>query len=341
MKISLLLPTNRTSNSALARIFEAAALDPARFEVIVRDNSEDKQKEEILRSIHSGAMRLHSVPTCNAFANPIEALRLATGEFVLFQADDDWVFAKALSELHELATVVEHDPSVSCVTGGYLLETSSASGLFQYRNIDSEDSAIRLREYLTAGAPNVLFYSIVKRDNATLCFDFLERLPFHFSYHDQLVSLMYVALGRVPHLQRVFYHYDMSEWETMDKGYAKDQGFYVAAGLPPAFDRLHSLLCGLEGALLLNSALLAPRLSGQGTALASIWFAYHFERFRLLDRPGIASGPEVPAVEAVRSKLLAQDDGVNFNEVLLDVTDAIDTVDQDGARRYFEFWSTL
>jgi hypothetical protein len=342
MKISLIIPTNRSSHQAIARVFEAAGLDSDRFEVIVHDNSEDEEKHRILRSIRSDAVRLHCVPACSAFENLIGALPLATGQFVLFQADDDWIFSKALLQLHELARSVEHDSSVSCISGTYLLETSTAYGLFQHRNIDANDAETRLREFLTANAPNVLFYSAVRRSLATLCFDVLERLPYHFSYHDQLVSLMYIALGRIPQVPRVFYNYDMGEWETQEKGFAKDQNFYIAAGLPVAFDRLHSLLCGMEGALLMTSSLLADQLAGHGEALARIWFAYHFERFRLLDRPlPAADAPAASSVEAIRRKLVARTRELNVNEILLDVADVIDGVDREGARRYFDFWSAL
>jgi hypothetical protein len=342
MKISLIIPTNRTSNSAVARIFEAAALDASRFEVIVRDNSGDAQKRRLLQSIESDALRVYCAPVCGAFANAIEALRLATGDFVLFQADDDSIFPIALLQMHARASAVIHDSSVSCIAGGYFLETSTASGLFQYRNIDAESAEARLREFLTANAPNVLFYAVVRRAMAALAFDVLERLPYHFSYHDQLVSLMYLALGRIPQVPRAFYHYDMAEWETQDKGFSKDQASYVAAGLPVAFDRLHSLLCGLEGALLMSSTFLASRLAGQGPALAHMWFAYHYERFRLLDRPTPDPASHgTAAVESIRHRLLARSDDFSFNEILLDVADTIESVDRNGARRYFDFWSTL
>ena len=85
MKISLIIPTNRKSYSAIARVLECASLDPERFEVIVRDNSGGEAKYALLSSIDSPTLRLFTVPNQVAFENPIESLRFATGD-VLFLA---------------------------------------------------------------------------------------------------------------------------------------------------------------------------------------------------------------------------------------------------------------
>ena len=340
MKVSIVLPTHRTSNAALARVLECSTLDPDRFEVIVRDNSENESKRAMLRSIMTPSMKLVTAPACGAFENGIEALRAASGEFVFFMADDDWISVRGLQRVHALAQKAAADPSVSCVTGMYFLETTDNAGLLRYPDLDAPDASVRLKAYLDANAPNVLFYSAVRADVARRCFDFFERVPFKFSYHDQLMSMLYLALGRTLQVDGVVYFYDLGEWETAEKTFAKDRAMYVAAGLPPATDQLHYLLCAMEGGLLLNSRVMAGQSFDRGRMI-QLWFGNMFDRFRKFPRPPLDSdGPYAAAVVRLREKWIAQQD-VDLNELLLDVSDALEKHDTGIARGYFEFWSTL
>jgi hypothetical protein len=341
MKISLIIPSNRSSYSAVARILECASLDPAKFELIVRDNSESSKKRDLLARIDSPTLRLFTVENRGAFENPVEALRLATGEFVFFLADDDWWSLRGMEALHALATQVGDDDSVACLTGTYFIESSHQAGLFRYINLDSVDPAARLAGYFKTPAPNVLYYSAVRRPLATFCFAFLEQLPYKFSYHDQLIAMLYLALGRTLQVQRVTYFYDLGEWETWEKSLSKDRSMYVGAGLPIEIDRLHWLLCGMEGGFLLNSQLLAEKGHYDRKQMADLWFAKMFERFKHHHRE---TGYEATAVNEATLKLKNKwisESEVNLSELLFDVCDVIEKADADGAQRYFKFWTGL
>ena len=163
MKISVLIPTNRTSYSAIARVMESASLDPERFEVIIRDNSENPEKRAILESINSPACRLLTVPNRGSVENTVEILRAATGEFVIYLADDDWISTRGLAQLHAVGARAVADPSVSGLTGSYLIETSDATGFFKFDGLDSPDARRRLTGYLQANGPNVLYYAAIRR----------------------------------------------------------------------------------------------------------------------------------------------------------------------------------
>jgi hypothetical protein len=341
MKISLLLPTNRKSHSAIARVLECSALDPDKFEVIVRDNSEDEAKRNLLASISSPALKIFTVPNRGAFENPVEALQLATGDFVFFLADDDWLSIRGVRQLHDLATEVGPDPSVACLTGTYFIETSSQAGLFRYPKLESNDPLTRLAGYFEANGPNVLYYSAVRRSLATLCFEFLKRLPYKFSFHDQLISMVYLALGRILQVDRVVYFYDLGEWETREKSISKDRAMYVDAGLPLEISRLHWLLCGMEGGFLLNSQLLAERGNYDRRQMANLWFANMFKRFRYDHRDAnYDSNVMSEGTLKLKNKWIDEAE-VNLNELLIDVCDVLENVDHVVADRYFQFWSSL
>lgn len=341
MKISVIIPSNRTSDSALARVFETSTLDPDRFELIVRDNSENAKKRSILEMIGSKTLKLYSVPNRGGFENSIEALQLATGEFALFLADDDWISSRGLLQLHALGSQGESDRTVIGATGAFLIETTTATGLLKYSDLDAQDACKRLTGFLKANGPNVLYYSAIRRDLMVFCFRFMEALPYKFSFHDQLMCVMYLAMGRVLQTDRIVYHYDQSDWETLDGTLAKDRTSYVNSGLPIEVDRLHWLICGMEGALLLNSNLLRERASFDRVQLANVWFSANFMRFKHWRREsGYAETPSNAITMKIRDKWL-DNEQVNLNELLLDVCSAFEVTDEEGARRYFDFWSTV
>jgi glycosyltransferase involved in cell wall biosynthesis len=341
MKISLIIPSNRKSYSAIARILECASLDPSRFEVIVRDNSEDEAKRALISRIDSPTFRFVTVPNRGAFENSVEALRLATGEFVFCIADDDWLSARGIEQLHALAARESDDATVACFTGTYFIQSSTQSGLLRYSDLDSDNAAKRLASYLEARAPNVLYYSAVRRSLATFCFSLLERLPYKFSYHDQLIAMLYLALGRTLQIEQVVYFYDLGEWETWEKSLAKDRAMYVDAGLPLEIDRLHWLLCGMEGGFLLNSVLLSEKGTYDRKELSDLWFANMFARFKHHNREtGYDSTAINDGTLKLRNKWISEAE-VNLNELLFDVCDVLEGADQAGAERYFKFWSSL
>ncbi len=324
MKISIIIPTNRVSYSAIARVLESAALDPDKFEVIVRDNSENTRKRALLGMVDSPALRLSTVPNRGAFENGVEALRLSTGEFVFFLADDDWVSFRAIEQLHALATKNAADLSVGCVTGGYLIESSAHSGVLKYAGLDSSDPVQRLSGYLQANAPNVLYYSAVRRSLMSLCYAFLESVPYSFSFHDQLVSMLYLVMGRVAQIDRVLYFYDLGDWETSEGTLSKDRACYVNAGLPIEVDRLHWLICGLEGALLLNSRLLGEKATFDRPRMVDIWFSTNFARFKHWGREsGYAESAANVETRKIRDKWLGNAEA-NLSELLLDVCGAFE-----------------
>ncbi|MGD0835208.1 MAG: hypothetical protein ABSB49_01020 [Polyangia bacterium] len=341
MRLSLVLATHRSTNTALSRICEWASLDPARFEFVVRDNSEDERKRSFLSAIDSGCMRLHFVKQCPMGENMREALALATGDFVFLVSDDDWLSTRGLTGLYEMADSIGDDRSVGCLIGDYLVESRQGSCLFRYCGLDAVDRIGRIGSYLKANSPNMLNYCAARREYGNLCKSLFERFPYQFSFDDQLVSLLYLTLGRVAQVRRVVYGYDLGEWETTEKALAKDRSFYVDSGLPAEYDRLHYLLLGLEGALLLQSKLVAERVAGDNSTAASLWFKTMYWKFAHYSRE---VGYEQNAANAATQRLkesLAGRKEVEVRQLLLDVCETFRVCDPAGAQRYFDFWSSL
>ena len=341
MKISIVLPTHRTTNSALARVLELSTLDARKFEFIVRDNSANDAKKAILQSLSTDCMKLHFVPERGAYENAIESIRLATGDFVFLVGDDDWVSIQALYQLHSLAEQIGDDVSVGGLTGTYLVEAAQGSGTLAYSELDSPDASRRVAKYLSVNGPNLLVYLAVRRDLVNFAFGLAHSLPFRLSYHDWLISLIYLVSGRICPINRVLFTYNLGEWETLEKGLSKDELFYTRAGLPPEFNRIHWLLCAMEGGLLLRSRLLSSHASYDAATLINIWRASNLNRFRAQARDTGSSENEVGRLAAgIRDKWRAETE-ISLDEVLLDVTNLLDVVNPDRARQYFDYWSDL
>ena len=341
MKISVVVPTHRVSPGALARIMEVSALDAQSFEVVVRDNSGDRGKVSALHALASESVKVHAVAPCGAFENAIEAFRLATGEFLFFLADDDWISVRTLRRVHGLAAAALQDRSVASIHADTFIETSAGAGIVHYDGLDDVDPVKRLSGYLKANAPNVFYYSCVRRTAAQLCFEILDSMPCKFSFHDQLVSLLYLALGRSLRADGVAYFYDLGEWETLEKTVGKDRSMYQAAGVPVEIDRLHFLLGAMEGALLLKSRTMMQVTQRDPSSLINLWFGTMYQRFKHLSRPDDYPRSKLNSATEALARRWSERDDVNLDELLLDVTDLIDASNPDLARRYFEFWSTV
>jgi len=320
---------------------EMAGLDSSRFEVIVRDNSENVEKRAVLDKVQSSTVRVINVPNRGSVENFTEIIHAAAGDFVLYLADDDWLSVRGLEQLHSMAAPFVDDLSISGATGSFLIETSSMTGFLKFDGLDSQDAKRRLAGYFTANGPNVLFYSAVRRSLMLFGLRMMGSLPYKFSFHDQLMTLLYVAAGRVLQLDRIVYFYDLGEWESSEGTLAKDRAFYLDAGLPVEIDRLHWLICGLEGALLLRSRMFANQGLAEAPQLAAAWFSENFARFYARDREqGYAPSPANTITQEIKDKWRGISEA-NPSELLLDLCSAFEIVDKKGAERYFEFWSTV
>lgn len=341
MRISLILPTNRTSNVALARILEWSSLPAEKFELIVHDNSENLEKIDFLSKIKSNCLKLFIIPTCPPFENIIKAVSHAQGEYILPLADDDTLSLKGLYSLHATADALGKDDSVSCLTGDYLIESGGGSGLFRYTALDQENPDERITQYLNNNTSNLLYYSAAKSQLSKLGYNFLQKLPYRLSYHDQLISLIYLKGGKIKQINRVVYGYDVSEWETTEKRLGKDRSMYVAAGLPPEFSKLHHLFCGVEGSLLLDSSMLHEFGCQESSSASDQWLGTMLYKFKADERGMKEIDSEADRSISMLCQKIKKNNEFNVNDLLMDICDCLEAHSAIDAQRYFEFWSEL
>ena len=338
MQLSILLPTNRHSLAAVSRIAQVCSWAGPEIEVIVRDNSGNTKKRELISQFKGDHRNIIIVEPCGPLENTSEILKLAKGEFVFFVGDDDQGFDNAIKAMPDVLEQYGKDFSVAGVSGLYAIEMSKGTAMVHYTNVDSDDIASRIAGYLNNPAPNVLLYSVLRRSLVERMMSFTKGLPLFLSFHDQILSMLYLLCGKFVQLPRLVYAYDYGLWELPETAELRDIDFYVAAGLDPAINKLHWFLCGFEGAVLIrNSALFPDYPLARRQAVADLWFSVNFVRFNRRNR---ATGDSkfTGEAEKIRAKLLTSTGQLSFQGMLAEICNLIALSTQDKAQRYHDFW---
>jgi hypothetical protein len=338
MQLSILIATNRTGFLACSRIAQACSWAAPNVEVIVRDNSGDPRKRELLAQLRRDHCNIILAEPCDMQTNFVETLRQATGEFVFLLADDDYGFDHAVAALPALIEQHGKDPSVAGVTGGYVVESSQGSAIVSYPNVESEDVVARVAGYLSYGGANILQYAPVRQDVIKRTSAALKALPFCFSFHDQIMCLLYLLNGKFVRMKRLLYLYDLGPWEQRDSAQKRDLDFYRGAGLDPAINTLHWFLCAFEGAVLARHSDAFPDYPlAQRQAVADRWFSSMFIRFKGHQRLTFDS-PFAGEAQKIGAKLLTSTGQLQFKDMLTEICGLIALFSEQSAHRYFDYW---
>lgn len=342
MKISIVVPSNRTDGAAIGRILEWATFDSARFELVVRDNSGDAQKRAVLENMNSNGALISFVETCDASTNFQESMSLATGDYVMWCGDDDRLFPDGLIRLHD-ALSKNHEPLKEDLVaiGNYFIEDHRRSSIFSYPNFSNENKNKQLLNYIQLGQPNFLFYSILSRSMVSESIRFTKSLPCFFSFTDQIIVLLHLIRARLIQIDQVFFGYNMNEWSTYEKAIQKDRNFYVNAGFDGDIDVLHHLLRGLEGFMLLNSRYATQASNEKLIEPAKLWLSQSI-RYFLADE-NRCSAIESKTFQHVNQikRNLANSKIINPRNLFNEVVEVMAISNHQLASKYHEFWLKL
>jgi hypothetical protein len=341
MHLSILVASHRHDLRACSRIAQACSWAGPQIEVIVRDNSADIKKRDLLSCFRRENCTIVFVDPCGGLENIVETLRLATGDFVYFIADDDFCFDHTIAALPSIIDSIRAEPSIAGVTGSYIVEESQGSSFVNYSGIDSDDAVMRVTGYLKHQGANVLYYSPFRREMLKHVFATVGAMPFSFSFHDQIICLLSLLNGKFFRIQRPMYLYDNCAWERPDLAQRKDVDFYVAAGLDAAIHKLHWFLCAYEGAVLIhNSDLFPAYLLPQRQLISDLWFSAMFGRFK--HRPRLTFESQLSSeADKLCARLLTMAGQIPFNGMLSEICNFMALSSKPGAKAYFDFWDRL
>jgi hypothetical protein len=341
LQLSILLPTNRHGPVAISRIAQACSWAGPKIQVVVRDNSGNAEKRALLPHFKREHCEIISVDPCEPLENYSELLRLAKGDFIFCMSDDDQCIDRAILALPEVIERSGGDPTVAAVTGAYALESPQGTSVFAYKDVDSDDPAARVAGYLSYGGPNMLFYSVLRRQVAERVLDFMKAMPVYLSFHDQILCLLYLLSGKYIKLQRLFYVYDIGVWGTRETAQKRDIDFYQAAGLDPAANKLQWLLCGFEGAAMIMNATEFPAYPvPQRQAIADFWFTAMFNRFKR-DARTTYDSPHTDEADKLCAKIAGSTGQLSFERVLADISGFFALFSKQRAQAYFDFWDSV
>jgi hypothetical protein len=341
VQLSILLPTNRHDLLACSRVLQACSWAGPNIEVIVRDNSGNAQKRAMLSQVQRDNCKVILAEPCGPRENFAALLPEARGDFVFCAADDDMGFDRGIAALPAIIDQITADPAVVGISGPYAVEASQASVIINYQGMESDDVGVRLVGYLNETGPNVLLYSALRRTVFTGAYELLKNMPFAFSFHDQILSMLYLMNGRFVRLPRLFYLYDFGDWEVVATAQRRDVMYYTGAGLDPAINRLHWYLCAFEGAVLImhSDAFLDYPLDKR-QALANHWFVSMYTRFKTHLRLTFDS-PFATDMEKICEKLTSPAAPTSFDGMLAEITAGISVFSQAHAQEYFAFWDSI
>jgi len=341
MQLSILLATNRTSLLACSRIAQACSWASPDIEVIVRDNSGDAQKREFLALCRRDYCKIVIAEPCDIFTNTSETFRLAKGEFVFVLADDDFGFDRAVTSLPGVLGKCSKDPSVVGATGAYAVEGSQGTSIVSYQNAESDDVMARVDGYLSYSGPNVFLYAPMRREIVQRIYGFIHAMPAVFSFHDQVMSLLYLLNGKFVRLNQLLYLYDVGVWEVSNTAQKRDVDFYKDAGFDPAINKLHWFLCGFEGAVLARNSNLFPDYPrAQRQLIADRWFSSMFIRFKGHARLTFESRFTGEA-DRLCAKFLTSTGQLSFQDMLAEICSLIALFSKCHAQRYHDFWDAV
>ncbi len=258
--------------------------------MIIRDNSGNATKRAMLEQFRREHCTIVFAEPCDAVTNFAEVLKLAQGDFVFFMADDDFGFDRAVAMLPGLIDQVGGDKNVAALTGAYMLDASKGSSIVAYQNVDADDAATRVAGYLAFEAANVLAYSPIRRSLVERVHAFMNSMPVSFSFHDQIMCLLYLLNGKFVPIKRLMYFYDVGEWEKPETAQKRDLSFYTASKADPALNKLHWFLSGFEGAALIRNSDMFPDMPmAARQPIADRWFSAMFVRFMKNPRTNFGS----------------------------------------------------
>ncbi|MFO1200177.1 MAG: glycosyltransferase [Burkholderiaceae bacterium] len=341
MTTSVLVPTHRTTPAALARVMQAASLASDDVEVVIVDNSGDARKRDVVGGLAGPRVKVVCTDVTDGVANAQRAFDESSGQWIQWFADDDFILDSGMRHLAERARTFADGDGTVAACGGFLVESRAGIATLRYEGLDADRGVERLLRFVRTVGPNLLFYGVLKRDFVQTYMTVLSMLPFSLSYHDQVVSTLMLAVGRLRSIPQFVYLYDLGRWESREGSISVDRGYLNNAGLPPACDRILWLMCGLEGARLLRSRAFAGLIGAEGVPMAELWSLHNHAKLRADPRgDGLAGTPGDEAAAALRAKWCARA-SIEADEALDDVAGFLRDCGVAKADAYHEFWSGL
>lgn len=339
MKLSIVVPSNRTTINAYSKLVNLLSFATDDIEVLIRDNSGNEDKRRFLSQFNGGTRKIVLADPCGAWENGIAITEMAVGDYIFNGCDDDYINPFALPDIIDTIATHGDDKSLIGVTGNYLVEYPTHSAMFSFPTPESDVAYTRV-ESILQGMPSTIQFSAIRRDVYLRCLTTVKTMPLNFSFHDFLFNLMLLMSGRLAKINRMIYQYDMGNWIDPAIALREDAKYYAYSGVDPSGVRLHWLIGALEGAKLAAGKFTGADLPmDQRLAIAQRWFVQWFFWFQNMP-PREAPGAKFDAqAQALADKWrVTPMDKIDFNELLTDLCGFFALTSPEAGQRYYDYW---
>ena len=134
--------------------------------------------------------------------------------------------------------------------------------------------------FLSYGGPNMIFYSVLRRQLAERVLAFMKTMPVFCRFTIRSCACFICSTENLQ-TSTPLLCLRYRRWGSRETAQKSDIDFYKAAGLDPAANKLQWLLCGFEGAAMIMNATEFPAYPvPQRQAIADLWFTHMFHRFK-------------------------------------------------------------
>lgn len=277
---SVVIPSYRSDMSSMRRLILTIDLFLNQgFEVVVADNSGSQQKhEQLVTEFGDALVFAKTVAHCKAMDNFLAGFSAASRDYVLFASDDDTFLPTGIAVLAETISNSSGFIGFCASTVRYAnYDTTIAT----VPDLSGETESERLIEWVNCDIA-VSFYGCYHRHLVwQRYFNFIHRHPLNFAHHDQLLRFIVADTGSIVGLNSAWYAYDYSNWADSHIASASLTHYYSKLGFDERMLYVHSVLEGLEGALLQFTldevAGRTPRYE-----ISAYWWSIWFDQFNLM-----------------------------------------------------------
>ena len=338
MKLSVCMPSHNAGLRIHLNILNACSVAADEVEVIVRDNSGNKEKQGFLSQIHKKNCHITSVAECSGQENTKRVIDMATGEFVFFIADDDYINSYGIAPILAELEAIRDTPDVVGTTGVTIVDDTPQTDFVMFSHLNTPDPLERFQQFLGSRWPSVFQFSPVRLSVLRDVWSFSSTLPVYVCYHDLLMNCMLLMHGRLTSQHRYFYHYYNANWSNREQHLKSAAMSFRNAGLDESAVHVQWLIAAFEGAQTFLSKYQRVEIpQEQRNALANCWFNRWIHTF-IREPPNKIEGAHFDAQALQLAGKWRGRLWFDRMELLTDISEYYSLSSLEIGRRYYDFW---
>ncbi len=284
--VDILIPTKRWNAYTRAFFSYMASIvtySDLELQLHIGDNSLDADKHQFLNSLVNERVHVYPHETdLGAYGNLSFLIQNSHSPYVQLFGDDDWIHADWYENIHYFQEM----PELSGVIGALLCYPSENKHVVQPGDrFMQADGVARARDFilymLNEIGVNIQAFSIRRREDFQIFSNYLDQHPFHYQFHDQLLSQIGLLRGPMKGVNNGLIVYNTKHDAISSGAMANYQNTFLEQGLPEWFGTFHFYLYGVGYATLYQFRELSDTLFQNRQEATDQIFALFFNAYRV------------------------------------------------------------